>query len=267
MLNHCVLAFDYSDSWQKTCERLPSIVQLAKVQRLTLVHVVDTTRRLNVEDSTAAAASHLQDLATKLSGEMGITVDYEVRSGFAATELHEAARRLRANGIIVLNQSHSVGRALFHGNVALNLARITQIPLLILPASGPVTEPSAPVLLATDGSRPAQVAQRVFERFLTPGRHGLVVWVETDEADDNAAMVRGQLDELSERHEHVIARHLKGSAVREIVKVADAEQISLVILGKRGTTPIQDLMVGSTAEGVARESERPVLLVPINTEL
>lgn len=266
MLNHCILAFDYSDSWQKTCERLPPVLQLAAVQRLTLVHVVDTTRRMNVEDSTAAAASHLDDLASQLSGELGIAVDYEVRSGFAASELHEAARRHKADGIIVLNQSHSAGRALFYGNITLNLARITHLPLLILPASGPIAEPSSPILLATDGSRPAQVAQRVFERFLTGGRHGLVLWVETDEVD-HSAVINEQIEDLTRRHEHVVARHVKGSAVREIVKAADAERVSLVILGKRGTTPIQDLMIGSTAEGVARESEQPVLLVPANTVL
>lgn len=266
MLNHCILAFDYSDSWQKTCERLPPVLQLAAVQRLTLVHVVDTTRRMNIEDSKAATASHLNDLAGQLAGELGITVDYEVRSGFAASELHEAARRHKADGIIVLNQSHSAGRALFYGNITLNLARITHLPLLILPASGPIAEPSAPVLLATDGSRPAQVAQRVFERFLTGGRHGLVLWVETDEVD-NTAVINDQIEELTQRHEQVVARHVKGSAVREIVKAADAERVALVVIGKRGTTPIQDLMIGSTAEGVARESEQPVLLVPVNTVL
>ncbi|MEZ2743955.1 universal stress protein [Halopseudomonas bauzanensis] len=266
MLNHCILAFDYSDSWQKTCERLPPVLQLAAVERLTLVHVVDTTRRMNIEDSKAAAASHLNDLAGQLAGELGITVDYEVRSGFAASELHEAARRHKADGIIVLNQSHSAGRALFYGNITLNLARITHLPLLILPAGGPIAEPSAPILLATDGSRPAQVAQRVFERFLTGGRHGLVLWVETDEVD-NTAVINEQIEELTQRHEQVVARHVKGSAVREIVKAADAERVALVVIGKRGTTPIQDLMIGSTAEGVARESEQPVLLVPVNTAL
>ena len=31
--------------------------------------------------------------------------------------------------------------------------------------------------------------------------------------------------------------------------------------------PIQNLMIGSTAEGVARESRQPVLLIPANSEL
>lgn len=266
MLNHCILGFDYSDSWDRTCERLPPIVQLLGVKRLTLVHVVDTTRRINVEDSEAAADSHLEKLAGTLSTELGIQVDHEVRRGFAATELHEVARRHKADGLIMLNQSHSAGRALFYGNTTLNLARLTRLPLLVLSADGPAIEPAGTLLLATDGSDPAQAAQRMFEHYLVDGRHGLVLWVETEEAD-NSALVQSQIADLTARHEQAVARLGKGSAVREIVRTAEDEQVALVILGKRGTTPIQDLMIGSTAEGVARESRRPVLLVPAGTGL
>jgi nucleotide-binding universal stress UspA family protein len=38
--------------------------------------------------------------------------------------------------------------------------------------------------------------------------------------------------------------------------------VSLLIIGKRGVTPINELMLGSVAEYVVRESLTPVLLVP-----
>ncbi|MFA5677386.1 MAG: universal stress protein [Pseudomonas sp.] len=266
MLKHCILGFDYSESWQKTCDLLPPILQLAGVQKLTLVYAVDTTRRSSIEDSEAAAASHLEELAGTLSAEWGIPVNYAVQRGFAATELHDAARRHKADGLIVLNQSHSAGRALFYGNITLNLARLTQLPLLIIPSDSQAIEPTGTVLLATDGSPPAQVAQRAFEHFLGGGRHGLVLWVETDEVD-NTATINQQIAELVSRHDQVVARRCKGSAIREIVRAAEDEQAALVILGKRGTTPIQNLMIGSTAEGVARECRQPVLLIPASSEI
>src|SRR5690606_13198110 len=153
----------------------------------------------------------------------------------------------------------------FYGNITLNLARITRVPLLILAADGPVVEPSAPVLLATDGSAPAGAAQRCFEGFMKDGRHGLILWVET-EHDEDATAINNLTAGIISRHEQVVSRHVKGDAVQQIVKTAEAEQAALVILGKRGTTPIQDLMIGSTAEGVARQSRQPVLLIPANTE-
>lgn len=266
MLKHCILAYDYSPSWQKTCDRLPPIMQLLGIQRLTIVHVVDTSRRVYIEDSAAAVTGHLQDVAARLSNELGVSVACEARRGFAASELHEAARLHRADGIIVLNQSHSAGHALFYGNTTLNLARITQRPLLILPADSAAIEPHGSVLLATDGSAPARMAQSVFEHFMDQDRDGLVLWTETDEMDDELR-IQDLVAELIDRYPRTVYRHNKGNAVREIVKTAEAEQVSLVIIGKRGATPIQDLLIGSTAEGVARESRQPVLLVPVTSNL
>src|SRR5690606_39922888 len=170
----------------------------------------------------ASDLSHLAKLAGTLSTELGIAVDHEVRRGFAATELHEVARRHKADGLIMLNQSHSAGRALFYGNTTLNLARLTRLPLLIIPADAAAIEPEGLIMLATDGSRPAQVAQRAFEHFITPGRPGLVLWVETDEYD-NRAVIDEQVSTLVSRHEQLAVRHTKGSAVREIVKTAADE--------------------------------------------
>lgn len=266
MLKHCILAYDYSDSWQKTCDRLPSIIKLTGIQQLTIVHVVDTSRRMYIETSAAAATEHLKDVAARLNQDLGITVGFEVRKGFAASELHEAARFHRTDGIILLNQSHSAGHAFFYGNITLNLARITQRPLLILPADSVAVEPDGPILLATDGSGPAQIAQTAFERLMTKDRDGLVLWVETDEMDDESH-IQDLAADLTDRYPKVIFRQSKGSAVREIVKAAEDEQVSLVVIGKRGATPIQDLLIGSTAEGVARESRQPVLLVPVSANV
>lgn len=264
MLKHCILGFDYSQGWQQAHDRLPPVLKLAGVERLTLVHVVDSTRRNSIEDSEAAAAEHLKKLTIQLGSELGVAVDYAVRRGFAASELHDEARKQQADALIVLNQSHSAGRALFHGNTALNLARLTSIPLLIVPADGPATEPDGMVMLATDGSRPAQVAQQAFEHFLGNGHAGLVLWVETDEYD-NTATINEQVAGIVNRHDQVVTRHTRGAAVRDIVKTAADDQVSLVIMGKRGTTPITDLLIGSTAEGVARECRQPVLLVPVTS--
>lgn len=266
MLKHCILAYDYSASWQKTVARLPSIIKLAGIEQLTIVHVVDTSRRIHIEDSAAAAAGHLDGVAAELEKELGISVGFEVRRGFAASELNEAARRQRADGIIVLNQSHSAGHAFFYGNITLNLARITQRPLLILPADGPAVEPTGPIMLATDGSGAAQTAQNAFENLITNGRAGLVLWAETDEVDDEAR-IQDLAADLTQRYPEVIFHHVKGPAVREIVKTAEEERVSLVVIGKRGATPIQDLLIGSTAEGVARESRQPVLVVPVSANI
>ncbi len=261
MLAHCILSVDYSADWNKTLDHLPAIKPLLGLERLTLVYVVETHKRPHIEGSGASAESRLKALSAQLNKDLGIGVDYEVRRGFAASEVLEAARKLKANGIITLNKSHSSGREFFLGNIAMNLARMTRLPLLMLSSDGAVVEPDAPILFATDGSTANRNAQNCFEAFMKQGGHGLAVWVDSDEHDD-AEAAQHVLNDLTGRYPHVAARRLKGTASREIADLSQDERAALVIIGKRGSTPIAELMLGSTAENIARACRQPVLLVP-----
>lgn len=257
MLKHCILSVDYSDGWENTLDHLPATVRLLGLNKLTLVHVIETHRRQHVEDSEGAIEGRLKKLAEQLSSELSLEVDYRVRRGFAASELLDTARKVQADLVIALNRSHSSGRELFRGNVALNLARMTRIPLLILPMDSKVAEPDGAIMLATDGSASSQNAEICFRTFLDKGNHGLVVWVDEGGIEDSS-----MLDALSAEYASVAVQRLKGSPGKEIVQAAQHEGVTLLIVGKRGNTPISDLPLGSVAEYVARESHNPVMLIP-----
>ena len=47
-----------------------------------------------------------------------------------------------------------------------------------------------------------------------------------------------------------------------IVAEAKNENADLIVIGKRGRNPIQELLLGSTAESIARGALCPVLVVP-----
>lgn len=51
------------------------------------------------------------------------------------------------------------------------------------------------------------------------------------------------------------------SIVGEIVGFADKEKVDLIILGTRGRTGFQKLLLGSVAEGVVNHSSCPVMIV------
>ncbi|WP_373185776.1 universal stress protein [Halopseudomonas sp.] len=257
MLKHCVLSVDYSESWEKTLDHLPATVRLLGLNRLTLVHVIETHKRQHIEDSEGVIEGRLKKLAEQLSAELNLTVDYRLRKGFAASELLDAARKVEANLVIALNRSHSSGRELFRGNIALNLARMTRIPLLILPMDSKVAEPDGAIMLATDGSTASQKAEKCFRSFMDGGNLGLVVWVDEGEADAS-----GMLEALSSEYGSLSVQRLSGSPGKEIVEAARQEDVTLLILGKRGATPINELPLGSVAEHVCRESHNPVLLIP-----
>lgn len=261
MSQHYLLSVDYSDGWSRMLEHLPAIAALTGLTSLTLVHVIETFKRRHIEDTPAAAESHLKKLAKQLQQELGIQVDYSVQQGFAASEMLDCARRLDADGIIVLNCSHSAGREILRGNIAMNLVRMTRLPLLIVPLDGKVIEPDGVVMLATDGSSSAHAAERRFGEFMQRGNHGLVVWVDDGEHLEDAN-AKNALVTISGKYDNATAQRLKGDPAGELISAAAREDAALVIIGKRGTTPISDLLLGSTAATVARESRQPVLLIP-----
>lgn len=263
MLKHCILSVDYSAEWDKIYGLLPEVVKLLDVQRLTLVHVVETHNRRQPDDSDSAVAYHLDRVGQRLQTELSVQVDHLVRHGFPASELAAAARKLNADGIIALNRHHSAGRAVFFGNVVLNLARVSTVPVIVIPADAEHARADSPLMLATDGSDSSRNAQRAFEQMLTRIDHGFVVWVKDDDDDDHdEERVQPVLKTFAETYPKVHSKRIIGHPAEKLVSFAEQEQVALLIIGKRGNTPITELMVGSTAEAVARASRRPVLLVP-----
>ena len=48
----------------------------------------------------------------------------------------------------------------------------------------------------------------------------------------------------------------------QILQTINETRPLLTIMGKRGSTPIQEIMIGSTTEHVAAGSPYPVLMIP-----
>ncbi|QIB49882.1 universal stress protein [Pseudomonas sp. OIL-1] len=263
MLKHCVLSVDYSEKWDKIFDHLPGIIKLLGVERLSLTHVVETHNRKRLEDNDSAIAHHLEKIEKRLQTELDVQVDHVVRHGFPAAELAAAARKLNADGIIALNRNHSAGRAALFGNVVLNLTRVSSVPVVVIPADAEQAVADSPLMLATDGSDSSRNAQRAFEKMLSRIDHGFVVWIKADDDDDHdEERVQTVLKHFAETYPKVQSRRIMGDPAEKLVSFAEQEHVALLIIGKRGNTPIAELLVGSTAEAVARASHRPVLLMP-----
>lgn len=264
MLKHCVLSVDYSQEWDKTLVHLPALITWLKIERLTLVHVVETHKRRHIEDSDAAVSNRLAKLAEKLQSERNVTVDHQLRHGFPASELAAVARKVEADGIIALNRSHSAARANVFGSVITNLTRVARVPLIVIPSDAKAIDQDSPIVLATDGSDSGRNAQRAFEDMMRTASRGVVVWVKADDDDEHdEERVQPILKHFETNHSKVEPRRIVGDDPAErIVSAAEEAAAGLIIIGKRGNTPLAELVTGSTAEAVARTSKVPVLLVP-----
>ena len=87
------------------------------------------------------------------------------------------------------------------------------------------------------------------------------------EMDDIGAQVAqrtaDQGAELAREHGFdATARTAEGKVWRTIVDVADELDARAIVVGTRGHSGLQSLMIGSVANGVVHHSDRPVLVIP-----
>lgn len=262
MLSHLILSVDYSDNWEQAIKQLPPLLERLGTRKLTLTYVIEPHTRKHIEDSEGAVEGKLSDLARRYAEEWGVETEFEVRHGFVASCILELARHLKADGVICCSTHHSAGRELFMGNNAMNLARMTKRPLLVLPVEGRPSSLHSPVFLATDGSENAVRCEDLFRELVSAGQEGRVVWVRPEDAPEEADEVDKRVHDIANSKSSVHARILSGHPARELLNLIRDSQPALTLIGKRGTTPVEQLPLGHTSETVVRESHHPVLLVP-----
>lgn len=262
MLNHLILSVDYSDNWERAIEQLPPLLERLGTRKLTLTYVIEPHTRKHIRDSDSAVESKLKALARQYAEDWNVETDFGVRHGFVASCILELARHHKADGVICCSTHHSAGRELFMGNNTMNLARMTQRPLLILPVEGKASSIQSPVFLATDGSKNAGRCEDLFRQLVSDGQRGRVVWVRPDDAPPEADDVDKRVHDIANSKSAVHVKIPKGHPARELLALIEESQPSLTLIGKRGTTPVEQLPLGHTAETVVRGSLHPVLLVP-----
>jgi nucleotide-binding universal stress UspA family protein len=73
--------------------------------------------------------------------------------------------------------------------------------------------------------------------------------------------ISGLEDELINEGFTIKTRIEKGIPFKEIIKVAEEEDVSVIIIGSHGKSDIVEMLLGSVAEKVVRKAKRPVLVV------
>jgi nucleotide-binding universal stress UspA family protein len=189
-------------------------------------------------------------------------------------------------GISEIDAHHAGGL----GRQARALAHRSQRPVLFVPAEHEPPAAGAPAIFACDGSEPATHAIRAAAKLLRPRPANVAsVWQPVSYAVGVAmlavpeAVVRKGADGLDESARVQAAGHAgEGAALlteagwscepealqttrnvtSAIVGAADERDAAVIVTGSRGRSPLTATLLGSTAEGILRHADRPVLLVP-----
>ncbi|WP_297063358.1 universal stress protein [Thermococcus sp.] len=254
---------------------IPELFKLG-AKELYLLHVIDiTVTELEAFELEEVYKKKLEEIASELR-EKGINAKAEVRVGIPSLEIAEASEKADVDLIVTPSVGENVWRQMFMGSTASNLARTTKRPVLLLKyrkkddsfelAVG-CSELFKRPLVALDFSKCSVKIVQAVKKFEELIERGILLhsvdYGRIEELEHNIEIAKKNLEksskDLSAEFELEV---MVGTASQAIIGTALAKGATLIVIGKKGRSILKDLILGSTAERVMRDSKLPVLLVP-----
>jgi len=250
-------------------EYVPCMRELG-TESFLLLHVVDIT-------ATDFEAFRLQrTLEERLKGiakELGDDIETEVRIGIPSIEIGEAADSWNADLVVLPSAGENIWRLSFIGNTASNICRTARRPVLVLKHSkdNGVTVRCKDLfkrpLVALDFSECSIRIIETVKKFEEHVERGVLLhsidYGRRSELEDNVRKAKENLRKSLEAFKAPFDIEVAvGSASNAVRGTSVAKDSTVVVIGKKGKSFLKDLLLGSTAERVLRDSKIPVLLVP-----
>jgi nucleotide-binding universal stress UspA family protein len=222
-----------------------------------------------ISNETAGAERYLSAIAETFDTD---DVEKVVRFGRPAERILEAAES-RDNALIVL-ASHGrggLGRVVI-GSVTVRVVQAATSPVFVVKArkgtngTGELS-PIKNVLIPVDGSAHSEQAIAIASQLFNKGemRAHLVNVIETPRFANGAQSedyVRWLAEKVKESGVQATFEVLKGAPADQINDAAERHDVDLVAMSTHGRTGLDRFVIGSVAERVLHETERPLLLIP-----
>jgi nucleotide-binding universal stress UspA family protein len=93
------------------------------------------------------------------------------------------------------------------------------------------------------------------------GRTGVLATEERDEAKEQVDHAIAELRDAGLSAEGAVLNTIYGHAAREIVEQAKEHDAGVIVMGSRGHSELESLIVGSTVHKVLHLADRPVLVI------
>jgi nucleotide-binding universal stress UspA family protein len=282
MFDHVMVALDLSPAADLMLRCLPGLRELG-TRRLTLVHVAE------VDYPVFGAVAHLDQHRERLDGLVpairaaGFEVQVVATAGNPASEILKTAGERGASLVLLGSRSHSRVREAFIGSVAWDVLRRSSVPVLLQRLDPETDRPDSRlvasccdlrshVLFPTDFS---ETAERAFTLVDTLARLGarsftLLHVREEREAEAEPSSDRGareRLEDLAVRlraagADDVHIDLVRGQVVTEVLRQAQAQRDTLIVMGTHGRGLIAEAVLGSVSREVLRRTRGSVLLYP-----
>lgn len=296
MFGRILFPTDFSAYSNAVFDCLPEL-QPAGARDVILLYVIresdvplpETINRESLERVRWSAEELLNIAKMALEGK-GMRAWTRIEYGSPAARIAEVAQEENVNIIVLGAQGSSLLAEVLLGSVAVEVLRRSRVPVLLLKFEvirelGRVEcrrvckELFRKVLIPTDFSDCAQNALQLVKRLKSAGTQEVIVLHVQDEramrhrSPEQLAQFDQEDRERLERIERdlllyglparTILRH--GIPFREVMRLVEEENPGLIVMGTHGRGAVQEMLLGSTLESVARVCRHPVLAVPCPT--
>ena len=273
MFSRVMLALDLSEITSRMLDVLYSVC-LDPETEVYLLHVVR-----KAEDAAETSSyykktySRLKGLAQDIrnAGYDNVKVLWETDEDIL-NGIRKAADQYNVNLMIMASHGKGVWASTFRGSSTFNAVRAIEIPTLIVKGDYKCDDYLNRILLPTDFSRKSLIALNYIRNLREHVGEVLFVHViegvrGDEELTESKEMAEDMLVELCNEMQNfgINSRYViadGGAASKEICKLAEEENCSLIISGRTGAGPIKGLLMGSTAQNILLNASRTLWVMP-----
>lgn len=298
MFSKILFPTDFSPHADKVLELIPDF-KAAGMRDVVLLHVINpmkAARWISVDEKVIEkikdeANEKLEKIIESLVSTYGIRVKHKVHVGVTYQEILNVANEEQMSLIIMGTHGRSFTKGALLGSNTQNVLRRTRIPLLIEKSQLIEREGKeildfisadifTKVLYPADFSDNSFMALQMIKDLKNAGVEEVVV-VHIQDTRKLIPHLKHKMEEFNridaerltgikkqlEFFGYKVKTILKeGIPSGEINKIAEEEDVSMIILGSHGKSTIKDVLTGSVAESTALRHIRPVMVVPRNWE-
>lgn len=277
---------DFTDEADRVLKYVVGLKSLG-LKEVILAHVMDIDRALVwplPERIQAAVADRMLERRESLEQD-GLKVKSLILEGNPTNEILSLAQKEKVSLIVTGSHGKRLIDELLQGSVSENLGREAHVPVLLIrydilkdiekrqPLFKFAMETFRKVLLPLDFSRVSDEALHYTKRLKKVGVSEVVILHVVDNKRMETETEKVELFESCRLDIVEAEKKLKrsgfktksycriGDPLQEILRLADDEGVSLIVMGSHGKSIVKEWLIGSVSLSVVRTVDRPALLV------